>query len=795
MTTLPDTLKKAPWGVLPFRIRLSFEQIFAHWEEMAQSEQIGKAGYAKEVLRTLEEYPVLRQPIDDYSILKDYEEPIRLLLSPIFPEALASNEIKSAGLPFTNLNFNPSARFAKILEDAGPDFELDIRDFDDDMMYLYACIFILNTSYGTQIDFKRPYFFDIPDKGRGITKHYRVFYNGDFATFKIVDKNFKLSKEDIRLLTNNFGNIDLWKQKIPPNTFDFEGIGILTIFDVSTDEVLSALKEELLSLRPDAVSKEILENIEAKFQTIFNIPELKFGFAYLDEDDGTMDSLNHNFSTSLIMGDLCEVSFKEGMCEGAQEMLCNSKETMIVADIENNIETNPLFEGLLDQGIKSYMMSPIMVDDKVVGILELGAPNTNELNSVVANKLQDLLPIFTVAARLGAEDYKTKLEAIVQEKFTSIHPSVSWRFFDVAEQVLIARQEGEESEIEEIVFENIYPLYGQSDIKGSSTERNLAIQSDLIEQLKLARKVLREAAKVKDLPIYQQLSHRIQQCTAGVKKGLNAGDEVGILEFLKTEVYPVFNHLQTRNPKLRQLVDDYTSVLDPELGVVYKRRKDYEQSVAMINDKIAAYIDQQQSLAQEMFPHYYEKYKTDGVEYNIYIGDALVKNQDFDPMYLHNLRLWQLLTMCGVENKMHQLKPHLKVPLEVASLILIHSSPLTIKFRMTEKRFDVDGAYNVRYEIVKKRIDKALVKGKNERLTLPGKIAIVYSQEKDAIEYRKYLEYLQSRNMIGPVIESLELDELQGASGLKALRVDVVYESDFGCDLSDLPNVELAKKN
>jgi hypothetical protein len=40
----------------------------------------------------------------------------------------------------------------------------------------------------------------------------------------------------------------------------------------------------------------------------------------------------------------------------------------------------------------------------------------------------------------------------------------------------------------------------------------------------------------------------------------------------------------------------------------------------------------------------------------------------------------------------------------------------------------VDGAYDIRYEIVKKRIDKALIKGTNERATQPGKIVIVYSQ-------------------------------------------------------------------
>ena len=48
------------------------------------------------------------------------------------------------------------------------------------------------------------------------------------------------------------------------------------------------------------------------------------------------------------------------------------------------------------------------------------------------------------------------------------------------------------------------------------------------------------------------------------------------------------------------------------------------------------------------------------------------------------------------------------MPLEVAHLILVQHMPMAIRFRFDEKRFDIDGAYNMRYEIVKKRIDKAL---------------------------------------------------------------------------------------
>ncbi|WP_373942108.1 hypothetical protein OEG92_01715 [Polaribacter sejongensis] len=160
------------------------------------------------------------------------------------------------------------------------------------------------------------------------------------------------------------------------------------------------------------------------------------------------------------------------------------------------------------------------------------------------------------------------------------------------------------------------------------------------------------------------------------------------------------------------------------------------------------------------------------------MDEAITKKKKFDDLYLYNLRLWQLQTTYEMENLAFYERKNMQHDLQVASLILVHSNAMAIKFRMDEKQFDVDGAYNIRYEIIKKRIDKANIKGTNERLTVPGKIAIVYSQDKDAIEYIKYINYLQSKNQLGK-IEFLELEDLQGASGLKALRVEVKYQEHF----------------
>jgi hypothetical protein len=271
---------------------------------------------------------------------------------------------------------------------------------------------------------------------------------------------------------------------------------------------------------------------------------------------------------------------------------------------------------------------------------------------------------------------------------------------------------------------------------------------------------------------------RVNTYLKEVSRGLNAGDEISILDFLKRDIYPVFNHIKEISPVLSNKVDVYMNRLDKNLNVVYEKRKDYENSVTLLNDKLAKYLDKQQLQAQDMFPHYFERYKTDGVEFNMYIGQSLINNKVYDDLYLYNLRLWQLQTMYELENLAFSSRQNMQHDLRVASLILVHSNPMAIRFRMDEKQFDVDGAYNIRYEIIKKRIDKAHIKGTDERLTSPGKIAIVYSQDKDALEYEKYINYLQSKNQLGK-IEYISLEDLQGVSGLKALRVEVIYQKDF----------------
>ena len=132
--------------------------------------------------------------------------------------------------------------------------------------------------------------------------------------------------------------------------------------------------------------------------------------------------------------------------------------------------------------------------------------------------------------------------------------------------------------------------------------------------------------------------------------------------------------------------------------------------------------------------------------------------------------------MAAITRLTHLLKPQLPKNLETTQLIFTNSNTIDICFRNDERRFDVEGAYNIRYQIIKKRIDKVNIKGTNQRLTQTGKIAIIYHNARDVEEYIKYIQYLQAQGTLNDDLEEVELEELQGVKGLKALRVGVALD-------------------
>ena len=764
---------------LPLQLFISFKKVFDSYQKYASDEYKDHIYHksAIDMVAKFSMYPELIDGFSDFTLLEKYQDVVDLMLDPLFPEELTNNEIKAASIPFSFTSFKFTNRFENILKNAGDDFEFNVRNFEDDLMYIMCCTYILTFGYGYNVDLKRPFFFDIPDNNLGITKHYRAAFNGDFTEVIKTDTAPEITEEDYYELLDNFENIEIWKEKFPPNSYIMKGFGIMNLFDVTADETIASIRTNLLKR-----SDNLIEELQKNLREFYNIKDLLLGFSIFNIEE-SKNFTHVKMAESLLFNTESNFNCNDFFCTHITNRVFLNNESIAISNVEKyglQTDYNAFHRALKKRDIGSVILIPIKATNKkYLAVLEIASPRPYELNSINQNKLKDILPAFEAAVERASEERENIIEATIQEHYTSLHESVKWRFVEAAEKFHNEKQAGiEDVKPDQIIFEEVYPLFGQTDIKGSSDARNEAIKEDLTTQLNLAIAVLKRACKDEKLPIYHELMFRVQEYLSSVKQGLNAGDEIGILDFLKEDIYPVFKHIKKLNKGLSQEVDAYMNRLDSDLHVVYEKRKDYEDSVSMLNDKMAQFIDKKQQEAQAMFPHYFERYKTDGIEHDMYIGQSLVKNKTFDPIYLYNLRLWQLQLMCEMENVAYSMRNCLPHDMRVASLILVHSNSMAIKFRMDEKQFDVDGAYNIRYEIIKKRIDKAHIKGTNHRLTVPGKISIVYSQDKDAEEYLKYIKYLQSKNRIGKV-EKIELEDLQGVSGLKALRIEVIYNKDF----------------
>jgi hypothetical protein len=759
----------------PFRLQLSFDKIIEGLEDTAATDSGWRAINAQSLLERVNKHPELRDGLTNQEQVDINADLIAELLADLFPKALTYNEIKAVSIPFQPLVFNYTERFKNILKDAGQDFQINIRDVSDQQLYVLSCCIILNQFYHTRLDFSKPMFYDIPT-ANGVLRHYRILYNGDFLEIFETDESPKLTEADLDELMDNFDDVALWKQKIPPGSYLVKGFSLMTLVDVTVENALSTLKSNLLA---NTSTPEVKESLVGIFRSMYGISDMRMGFTLFDknEDKFLSTRFGPDFHSFLLPYQMEEES-GQLLCGNSFNCLVHEHTYFAVSDVEKYIRENPgdtLGKHFEAQGVKSFILAPVIKDGLLLGILELVSPRARELNSVTANKLDIVMPFLVDTVDRKMNEMQNRVRAVIQNYYTTLHPSVYWKFRREAQYYIENANNGLSYTLKEIKFKDVYPLYGQVDISDSSVTRNLSVSNDLGNQLARLVMILKEINKTGDKPHVTQLLVELKKFADELQQSIRADTEQFIQHYIQDNVHPVLTAVGTTNTGLKTQIDHYFKQSDNLTGDFHANRRNYDKTLSLINQKLVSILDHRQAEIQESYPHYYERFKTDGVEHNMYIGETIAPGRAFTHKDLHRLRLWQLRVIAEMEIEQYDLKSLLPYALGVTSLILVFSTPIAIRFRMDEKHFDVDGAYNIRYEVIKKRIDKAHIKGSTERVTRQGKITIIYSKAEEEAEYMGYIRLLQDEGILADDVEHFEVEELQGVAGLKALRVSLIH--------------------
>ncbi|MFZ2087667.1 MAG: GAF domain-containing protein [Desulfobaccales bacterium] len=758
----------------PYSCKLSLGPLIAFWEHLLAAGDCGLAAMAPDILRKMAEAPELREPIQDLTILEKHRGLIDLLMTMVFPPAFWESDCAAAFVPYQFTVVYATPAFKTLFGLEGQEFTPRFNVNPQEWIWgktLKANLFILQKIYGMDLNWEYPLIARAICPKTGLEHYFNITFDPKFVEIKTLKEPRTLTEEDRVRLLANVTNLEVWRELLPPENFEIQGLGVMRATDVSAQNMLAALQADLFE-KEAVFQRTGFASLQEKLQVYLQEPDIDLGLAAIRNEQIFLLPLAPNqsekscvlehtaaYQTSEFKGSI----FSRAMDQG---------EPLVIEDLQTCPECTILEDGLREKGYRSVYVAPLHYQDQLLGVLALKSTRRGALNALNTAQLIPVLPLFAVALNRSLEQLNQRIQTVIKEECTAIHPAVEWRFQKAALNY-IQNREAAGSGFEHIVFDQVYPLFGVSDIRMSSDHRNTAIQDDLIEHFRLVKGVIELAREHRPLPILDSYLHRINKQIAGMANGLRAGDETTKLQFIHQVIEPIFEQLETFDPQVKESLAAYRAALDPQARTIYRSRRQFEESLKLINEAIATFLDQEEDKAQGYFPHYFEKRKTDGVEHTIYIGASMVESGKFCQMYLRNLRLWQLMVMCEVVRLSEALKDQLPLALETTHLILVQDSPLSIRFSPDERHFEVEGAYDIRHEIIKKRIDKAMIKGTPERLTQPGKIAIVYSHRQEAAEYLEYIDYLQATGYLQDKTEEVELQDLQGAQGLKALRVAV----------------------
>ncbi len=771
------TLERIPETILTFRPFIDY------LKKRKTESDCHKSRFFNFVIEQFEKSPELLGSIDLENV-KNYEQHLQLVYSTVSP--IIENEEShrwALSLPLKPVVFYSTNAYLNLVtnivtgglrKSIASKSPRDVRR--NQLEFTYALI--LEKLYNFSSVFNRDIIHSLDDEQTGLTTYVKLSLDTRFIEIKTIGPLPELRLEDLRLGTfDPDESLALLEKKLPLDLFRFEGFSIMTITDVTADQAIENIKNIIVN-ESTVDEQNDYSNVIRSLKALVGSNEIEFGLIPVLRVNDKLIFNDTECTHSKLLTAALETGLGETTYMDLAKTYFKNPKQLYFGNVSEADETKqPFLKVLKAKGIRAYALSPVFFHNTLAGVLEVYSGKTGILDEKLLSKLDPVMPLLSQLLKNNIDQFATNVDRVVKEKFTAVQPSVQWKFNEAAWHFIRdSHDEKPQKDIEDIIFEKVYPLYGSIDIRNSTVERNAVTRADLSVQFNILLQTLNRLKEETGFGLLDEKIFLARKWRDRINGQAGLNQEVRLNDFLDNNVYPFLLQFKESNPDVAPLIDEYLHAIDPASGIATENRRMLETSMNTVISSVNKYMDMMKGEIQQAYPSYFEKFRTDGVEYDIYIGQSIAPDKPFSDIYLKNLRLLQLTSMAAIAKYANALLPQLAKPVETTQLIFIHSQPIDIRFRKDEKRFDVEGSYNIRYHIVKKRIDKVFIKNSRERLTQPGKIALVYFSQKEADEYISYIRYLQDQHILHDDLEELDLEELQGVSGLKALRVGVAID-------------------
>src|SRR5687768_9053353 len=366
----------------PFKTVLSFLPIIEYWRVKTNDPSKALSLVARHISSELKDAPELLEPIEDFSILEKHYELLALLMSAIFPPATFETEVMGAITPLQDYSFYFSPKFSEIVLSDDHMMKQPLN-MDTKTMYYYLArltyLLILEKFYHIPQPPREPLIFTIPDYKTGLYRHYNIELNATFLKILHDGEAREISPDKIQELYNNFHDLDLWMELMPPEKFTLEGFYIMKMIDVTDQEVLSSLKYDLLQTDV-MMAADRFEQLQEKIRVLFRRPNLQLGVTAFHKNNHTFLNFGNKINHSFLMQNVGGTNFTKDF-QLLYKQLVEQEKPIVVKDVENSNLPEKVKKAITRLGINNIILVLLRSHDENIGILELGSPNINDLDN------------------------------------------------------------------------------------------------------------------------------------------------------------------------------------------------------------------------------------------------------------------------------------------------------------------------------------------------------------------------------------------------------------------------------
>src|SRR5688500_7322682 len=359
----------------------------------------GKPGARKlyeDLLQDIASKPELLKPTDNLAVLRQHSELVEALLSSIFPPSTSANEgLYAISFPFRHETIYASPGFREqFLADGTNVFTLPDKKTTIDInkaLLKLAYNVILKKMYQLYVPAIASSVHPFADTETGMTRYYELKLNAQFVDVRVINPSFNLPESfspqsvlDMEELTTVF----------PLENFQFQGLVIIEVGDVTQEEVVEEIKNTLLTLN-NASDLTFYDKLQVHIETLIELQNIKVGITpFVKMNDFYLYS-DAYYNNSVLYKNEDVLSEKENIIKLCIDTFKNNDYPLLYQHLkEEHVQQNKLLQYYYDLGARSLILCPLKCDDRnLIGLLEVMSTEPGTLRFRHLSKMQSVMQL------------------------------------------------------------------------------------------------------------------------------------------------------------------------------------------------------------------------------------------------------------------------------------------------------------------------------------------------------------------------------------------------------------------